>query len=171
MKKHGTAYVVSAFGLIAAFIVYQVWFSDTRKVLRRLREIEIALSVPAQEPEYGRLARIATLRHSLAEDLRVRAGATAPEVVSRDAVLGVIGAWRPPSGGLEVHFLDVQIKMNDDKTSAEVVMTVEVDRPDTSGSHAGGTTQETSAAAATLVKRNGEWVVTKAESRENPVKP
>src|SRR5262249_7769849 len=169
--RNGSVYVVAAFTLIAAFIVYQVWFSDTRKVLRRLREIEIALSAPAQEPEYARLARMARLRKWLAEDLRLRAGTTASEVVSRDAVLAVLGAWRPPPGGIEVHFLDVQIKIGDDKTSADVVMTIEVDRSEPNASGSSTAAQETSAASAMLVKRDGEWVVTTAESRENPVKP
>lgn len=149
MKTNGTVYVVAAFTLIAAFIVYQLWFSDTRRIFRRLREIEIALSVPAQETEAARLVRLASLRRSLAPSMQIQSAERHLQIRSRDEVLAVAGAWRAP---VDVHFLDVQIGVRDKDNAADVYLTMEISRQ--------GKDQETIPFAVTVGRQDGEWVVT-----------
>lgn len=166
MRLSGSAYVVAAAGVVVAFIVYQVWFNETRKVLRRLRDIEIALTAPPREADVARFARIARLRRYLASDMHFKAG-SASEITSREALMTIVAGWKPPETGIEVHFIDVQIRVEDDKTAALALMTVIVDGVE---ERTGDPTQDTSAATVTLRKQDGEWVVAAAEAREVPVR-
>ena len=166
MRLNGSAYVVAAAGIVVAFVVYQTWFNETRKVLRRLRDIEIALTAPPREADVPRFARIARLRRYLADDIRLKAG-SASDITSREALMTIVAGWKPPEAGIEVHFIDVQIRVEDDKSAALALMTVVVDGVE---ERTGNPTQDTSAATVTLRKQEGEWVVAAAEAREVPVR-
>ena len=164
MRKAGTAYVVIAFGLIAVYLGYQLWFNPARAVKRRLGEIAATLSIPANDTPIARVARMAQLRHYLAENVHVHDGTTGLDLSPRDVVLSVVGAWTPPRGGWDVQFVDAQIIVESD-TSARSNLTVEINGHDRV---TGEATLDTREAVVTLVKQDGEWVIRNAVSREMP---
>jgi len=76
--------------------------------------------------------------------------------------MGVIAGWTAPPGGWNVQFVDMQVAM-DSSNAARASMTVEVNGRDP---QTGQPTVDTYGANVTLAKREGEWVVTSAETRE-----
>src|SRR2546428_4949366 len=104
--KRTVAFVVA--GVLIGFFAYQWWTSPERAVKSRLRALAATLSVPAHDGDLGRVTRLTQLRHYFADEVRLRAGASGPEIASRDALLGMIGAFTPPPGGWTIEFVDVQ---------------------------------------------------------------
>jgi hypothetical protein len=126
------------------------------------------LSVPANEAELGRVARIAALRKAFAPDVRVAIGGSAspgaqvqPEIVGRDAMLGLVGRWVPPPGGVEVEFVDVQVTLDESGTNAQVYGTARA---------TSGTDERPVVDARELTvgfsKIDGDWVITSVRPEE-----
>jgi hypothetical protein len=164
VKPNGSVYVAVVFAILIGYFGYQWWYNPARAVKRRLGEVAAALSASADDTDMMRIRRLAQLRRYLADDIRVRPGLTAPEITSRDVVLAAIGNWRPPSGGGDIQFADVHIAMESD-SAARAYVTVELTVPD---GETGRPTIDARDATASLAKRNGEWVITAAESKEIP---
>ena len=161
MKANGSIYVAVVFAVLIGYFGYQWWLNPSRAVKHRLGEIAASLSVPADESDLARVARLAQLRRYLAEDLHVRVGAN-PEIASRDMALAAAGAWRPEPGSGDVHFADVQVFIESD-TTAHAYLSVELTSTNRESGHAVVDARD---AGVDLVKRDGEWVVTKAESKD-----
>src|SRR4029077_347808 len=166
VKANGSVYVAVVFAALVAYFSYQWWFNQTRAVKRRLGEVAAALSFPAEETDIGRVTRLAELRRYLADDIHVRAGASAPEVPSRDVALGIVGAFVPPAGGWDVGFADVQITQ-DSESTARADLSIEI----TTRTPQGQPSMDSQDAAVVLTKRDGEWVITSAETKRAPVPP
>jgi hypothetical protein len=164
MKPNGSVYAAVVFAVLIGYFGYQWWYNPARAVKRRLGEVAAALSASADDTDLTRIKRLAQLRRYLADDIRVRPGITAAEITSRDVVLAAIGSWRPPPGGGEIQFADVHITMESD-SAARAYVTVELTVPD---SATGRPSINAHDATASLAKRNGEWVITVAESKELP---
>ena len=167
MKTNGSVYVAAVFAVLVGYFTYQWWFNPARAVKRRLGEVAATLSVPAADSDVGRVTRLAQLRHYLAEDIHVRAGASGPEITSRDVAMAAVATWAPAPGGRDVQFVDVQITVDSD-TTARAYLTVEVTSPDRQTRQP---TVDAREAMVVLAKRNGEWVITDAESKETPTRP
>src|SRR5262245_61894772 len=167
MSSNGSKYVVAVFGLLAAYFVYVWWFSPARAVKRQLGRLAATLSMPGNEAEVARAARIAQLRHYLADDIHLTMGRADVEITSRDALLGAVAAMRPPASGWDVRFVDVQITV-DSETEAGAFMTVEVRSED---ALTGVRSLDAREARLTLANREGEWVITAAESPEPATPP
>jgi hypothetical protein len=167
MKANGSVYVSVVFAVLIGYFGYQWWFNPARAVKRRLGELAATLSVPAAGSDVGRVTRLAQLRHYLAEDIHVRAGSAGPDISSRDEVLAAIASWRPSPGGWDVQFVDVLITVDSD-TTARAYLTVEVTSPDRQTRQP---TVDAREASVVLAKRNGEWVITNAESKETLTRP
>ena len=167
MKTNGSVYVSVVFAVLIGYFGYQWWFNPARAVKRRLGEVAATLSVPAADSDIGRVTRLAQLRHYLAEDIHIRAGSAGPEITSRDVMLAAIASWTPSPGGWDVQFVDVQITVDSD-TTARAYLTVEVTSPDRQTRQPTVDAREASVA---LAKRNGEWVITNAESKETLTRP
>lgn len=161
----GSVYVAIVFAVLIGYFGYQWWFNPSRAVKLRLGEVAAALSVPEGETDIARLARLAQLRRYLADDLRVRAGAE--EIRSRDAALAVAGGWKPQPGSGDVRFADVQVFI-ESETAAHAYLAVELTSLDRESGHP---TVDSRDASVSLARRNGEWVVTEAESKESPSRP
>jgi hypothetical protein len=155
----GSVYVSLVLGLLVFYLSYQWWFNPSRALKRQMGEVAAVLSVPAGEPEMARIARVAQLRHHLADDIRIRAGSA--EISRRDAILGAVSAWKPPAGGIDVRFVDTQVFI-DSATTARAYMSVEVATPDPRGGQPTVDRQDTSVR---LEKREGQWVITTVESK------
>jgi hypothetical protein len=167
MKSNGSVYVAVVFTVLIGYFGYQWWFNPARAVKRRLGEVAAALSASADDTDISRITRLARLRGYLADDIHVRPGSAAPEITSRDVVLAAIGSWRPPPGGGDIHFADVNVAM-ESASSARAYVTVELTIPDR---ETGQATIDARDATASLAKRDGEWVITSAESKELPGPP
>ena len=162
MKTNGSVYVGVVFAALFAYFGYQWWFNPSRAVKHRLGEVAAALSVPESETDIARIARLARLRGYLADEVRLRAGAE--EITSRDTAVAIAAGWKPPPGSGDVHFADVQVFIESDAT-AHAYLAVEltrIDRP------TGQPTVDSLDASVGLARRNGEWVITAAESKQPP---
>ena len=165
MKSNGSIYVVVVFAALVGYFGYQWWFNPARAVKQRLGQVAGALSAPEGEADTARLARLARLRGYLAEDLRLHAGTQ--EISSRDAAVAIAAGWKPPPGSGDVHFADVQVFIESD-TAAHAYLAVELTSLDRESGHP---TVDSRDASVSLAKRDGEWVITTAESKEMPSPP
>jgi hypothetical protein len=165
MKTNGSVYVVVVFAALVGYFGYQWWFNPARAVKQRLGQVAGALSVPEGEDDIARAARLARLRGYLADDLRVHAGAQ--EIGSRDAAVAIAAGWKPAPGSGDVHFADVQVFV-ESETTAHAYLAVELTSLDRESGHP---TVDSRDASVSLAKRDGEWVITNAESKEMPSPP
>jgi hypothetical protein len=167
VKSNGSVYVGVVFAVLAGYFSYQWWFNPSRVVKHRLGEIAAALSVPPDESDTARAVRLARLRGYLGDDLHIRAGAR-PELTSRDMALAAAGAWRPAAGSGDVHFADVQVFIESD-SAAHAYLSVELDNLDRAS---GQRVIDARDASVDLAKRDGEWMITKVESKDpTPIRP
>ncbi len=128
--------------LLAIVLGYRWWTSDERAIKKQLAAIAESLTVAPDEGSLGPVTRVATLRRTLAPDVRVSAGppstgsdaagAGAHTLAGRDAVLGAASRWAPP-GGVTVDFVNVRIEVSDDRGSAHVSCTATMTSPGASG--------------------------------------
>ena len=162
MKSNGSLYVAVVFAALFGYFGYQWWFNPSRAVKQRLGEVAAALSVPENEADIARIARLAQLRRYLAEDLRVKAGNE--EIRSRDAALALAGSWKPAPGSGDVHFADVQVFI-ESESAAHAYLGVEVTSLDRESGHSVVDTRDFSVS---LTKQKGDWVITEAESKQPP---
>jgi hypothetical protein len=167
MRTNGSVYVAAVFTLLVGYFAYQWWFNPSRAVKRRLGEVAAALSATSAEGEVDRLARLARLRRFLAPDIRVRAGDPPYDIASRDAVLALVGGFRPATDSFEVRFTDAQVFV-DAESAAHAYMTVEVLTPDR---QSGQPTIDSRYASVGLAKVDREWLITTAELKPNPTRP
>ena len=114
-----------------ALLVLGCGGGDERAIRSRMDAIAQSLTVPANDGELDRVARMASLRHALAENIQVSAGvasnpgARMQELVGRDAVLGLAARWAPPAGGVTVEFVDVQVTLDGSGATAQVYCTAQ----------------------------------------------
>jgi len=156
MKIAGT--ILFALLLVGGWL----WLNgDERAIRRRLDDIAASVSVPAHDSDFGRLARIAQLRHDVSEDVRIGDGEH--EVASRELVLAALSRWTPPPGGAAVEFVDVHVTVAPDHAAATSHLTAKV------------TTRERAEGAPTVDAREmtvgfrkiaGEWMVSDARTVE-----
>lgn len=137
-------------------------------IRERIGTIAETLSVAADEGDLGRVARLAALRTVFAPDVRVstggaaRPGAQVPaEIVGRDAMLGLIGRWVPPPGGVEVEFVDVQVTLDESGAIAQVYCTAKA----TSGTDAQPVVDARELTVG-FSKIDGDWVITSVRPEE-----
>jgi hypothetical protein len=98
--------------------------------------------------------------------VRVRVGSQ--EVATRDALLAMLGRWRPPPGGAVVEFVDAEVTLAQDRRSAEVSLTATVSSRD---ARTGEPIVDAREARVALAKRDGEWVLTLVESADTLERP
>jgi hypothetical protein len=166
MTSNGSRYVVAVFAVLIGYFVYQWWFNPARAIKQRLGELAAALSVPAPDSDIARLERVAQLRRYLAADVRVEVDDRDP-ITSRDAAIAIVSGLRPASGGVDVHFVDAQVTVLS-STDSRAYLTVELATPDR---QTGQRTVDSRDAVLTLAKRDGDWVITSAESKTAPPRP
>jgi hypothetical protein len=166
MKANGSVYVSVVFAALIGYFSYQWWFNPHRIVKRRLGELAATLTVPANESDLARVARLARLRQYLADDVRVRAGRSGPELSSRDAVMAAAVGWTP-AGGSNVDFVDVDVKV-DSNDAARAYVTVDMTTRD---SGTGERTLDSREAQLSIAYRDGEWVVSEADVKDPPQRP
>jgi hypothetical protein len=162
MKANGSVYVALVFAALIGYFGYQWWFNPARAAKQRLGEVAFVLSVPENETDIARVGRLAQLRKYLDEDLRLKIGGE--EIRSRDAALGIAAGWKPPAGSGDVHFADVQLFIESD-TAAHAYLAVELASLDKESGHP---TVDSRDASVSMARKNGEWVITAAESKEMP---
>jgi hypothetical protein len=168
MKSSGSVYVAVVAAVLAGYFTYQWWFNPYRAIKRQLGELAATLSAPADRGDVDRLARVASLHHYFAPDVRVKmgptssTGSTGPELTSRDALVGAVAAWNPSASGWNVDFVDIQITLDSDST-ARAFLTVVLT---TSDPATGQPVVDSRDAMAGLAEREGVWVITTAEPVE-----
>jgi hypothetical protein len=78
--------------------------------------------------------------------------------------VAMAAGWRPQTGSGDVHFADVQVFV-ESETAAHAYLAVELTNLD---AKSGQPTVDSVDANVNLAKRNGEWVITDAESKQRP---
>ncbi len=164
MRQNGSVYVSAVFLALAGYFVYQWWFNPNRIVKARLGAIAETLSVPPHEPSIARLTRLARLRTLATVDLHVRIGRSGPDLASRDAVLGALGALAPSPEGWNVDFVDSDVRVDREDT-ARAFVTAEVSTRDQA---TGQQSLDSRDVTLSFVKQDGEWLVRDAEVRDLP---
>jgi hypothetical protein len=165
MKSNGSVYVALVFAALIGYFGYQWWFNPARAAKQRLGQVAFTLSVPEHETDIARIGRLAQLRKYLDEDLRLKIAAE--EIRSRDAAIGIVAGWKPAAGSGDVHFADVQLFIESD-TAAHAYLAVELTSLDRESGHS---TVDSRDASVSMAKKDGEWVITAAESKEMPGRP
>jgi len=166
MKSNGSIYVAVVIAALAGYFTYQWWFNPARAIKRRLGEVAAALSVPAPDSDIARIERLAQLRNFLADDVRIEFRGAQP-IETRDAVLAIVGSFRPAPGGVDVNFIDTQVNV-ESAAQGRAYLTVEVTTPDR---QTGERTVDRRDATVTLVRRADQWVITNAELTQPPPRP
>ena len=168
MRTNGSLYVSVVVALLVAYFSYQWWYNPRRAIKRQLGELAATLSVPADSRgDLDRLARLARLRHYFAPDVHISLGPSRPELTSRDVLVGAVAAWKPPAGGWNVSFVDVQISLDSDAT-ARAYMTVEINSFDP---RTGQPAYDAREVTVGMAEQEGEWVITTAEPVETLQRP
>jgi hypothetical protein len=164
VKTNGSIYVAAVFAALIGYFVYQWWFNPNRIVKARLGEIASAVSIPPNEREIDRLARLARLRRLATNDVHLKVGKTGPDLQSLDAVLAAIGTVTAPPGGWNVDFVDADVRVNaDDTARAYATADVTTKDPET-----GRQTLDSRDVVLSFAKSDGEWLVREAEVKELP---
>jgi hypothetical protein len=145
--------------LVAVF-AYRWWRGEERVVRARLDHLAQALSPPAGGGGLAIVGRIAELRTYFAPDVTVRAGGQ--EVVSRDALLALLGRWEPPAKGFRVEFVDVGVTLGE-SDRADVTLTAMITNTDAASSEPIVDARE---AHLTMRKLDGEWVLATVETTD-----
>ena len=148
-------------GVAVVFAVYLWWPTDEARVKSRLSALGAALSAPAHEQELGRVARLAQIRSFLAEDIHVRVADQ--DITPRDMLLAFVSRWTPPPAGALVE-LSVDRLTFDANGAARMHVTMNVTARDGAERD-----RDTRNADVVMAKRNGDWVITNAET-EDPVR-
>jgi hypothetical protein len=164
MKQNGSIYVSLVVVAVVGYFTYQWWFNPSRAVKQQLGELAAVLSAPEGEADVERVARLARLRRFFSQDVHARQGAGAPEIATREALIGVIANWPVPPGGRDVQFVDVQIAM-DSSMTAHAFLTVEVTRRDERTHQPVADSRD---ARVQLALEADAWVITGAEPYEPP---
>jgi hypothetical protein len=143
------------------------WTSPERIINARLDELAAVISVPASEGDVARVARVASLRGYLAPDIRL--AAAGQQIVSREAVIGMIGRFTAPPGGLEFDFVDPAVTIDPaDRNRALVHLTVTVASLD---QRTGERVIDAAEADVTMELREGDWVIAAVEATETLRRP
>ncbi|MQA30676.1 MAG: hypothetical protein GEU82_12710 [Luteitalea sp.] len=159
----GTAIASLLFALLAAGIVYRYYPDDERDVRRHLVHLAEALSLTGAENEVARMTRVAVLREYFAPDVRVIADGH--EIVSRDAVVGLLSGWPAPAGGFSVDYAGETIELSEDRSTARIGLTARVVSKDIT---TGESVVDAREMALTMAKVQGDWVITTAETLDRP---
>lgn len=142
----------AAVALAAAALIF--WPTDARAVRQTLAAAADAVSVPAGEGDFQRVARAASLAKRLAKDVVVQAGPEGPSIHGRDTVVGLAALLRtagPVTVTLDV--VDLTIDGAADRATATAVGHVSGSEP--------GELESVDAAELTLelAKIDGAWLI------------
>jgi hypothetical protein len=151
--------------LLIGAALFKWWPSDERAVRRQLDAVADTLTMPPDDSDLSRVARLAELRGYLAPD--VRAHFADRDLTSRDALLALVEGWRLPPGGVFVEFDDEKLTLPGDDT-ADVHLTAKITARD---AQTGEPAADAHDAEVRLAKREGDWVITSVESLETPRLP
>lgn len=158
--------IIAALLVVVGLRAFQYWRGEERIIAARLDALAETLSPPAgTSGEMAMLGRIVQLRKHFAPDVHLRFGTQ--EIVSRDALLGLLGSWQPPGPGFSIEFVDVAVTLEDPST-ALVALTAKVS---SRAAEAGDPIVDAREATVTMKKLDGEWVVAGVESTETLQRP
>jgi hypothetical protein len=106
--------------IVAAATALAGWLfpSEERQIRSRLEELAKTASIPPDEQELGRIARLGRLGRLLTDDVSLEGGAPLDRVSGRDAVLGLAAQVQRYTGGLHVVLQDVTVTVDDNRHSA-----------------------------------------------------
>jgi hypothetical protein len=160
-RKHsGTAVAAVILAAMLSGLVYRYWPSEERSIRRHLNNLAEALSLPYADNEVASITRFAALREYFHPDVRIRVDGH--EIMSREALIRVLTAWRPPPGGVVVELSNVRVAVADDDRTAriDVVASATTKNPD-----ARSETVDSRAFSLAMTKADGDWVISSAEAR------
>jgi hypothetical protein len=83
---------------------------------------------------------------------------------SRDEAIGAAAGWKTPSGGGNVAFADVDVRVNSDGT-ARAFATAEMTTPDP---QTGQQVLDSREVAFSFGKKGGDWLIGEAEVKDPP---
>ena len=158
MKRPLALGIVVIAVLAAAYVGYRVlWPSQEDQLRGALAALAATVSVPEQEGDLPRLARVQQAKNYLVEDLLVEVE-DGPVMGGREAVLGALAAAKV-RGPARVRFTDVSVRLQGDERSASVTATVEIEQPDP---RSGTPSVDAREVDMTWVRPDNSWVLQRA---------
>jgi hypothetical protein len=152
----GTIVLAGVLIVLVAAIGYVLWPNEPRIIRARLADVASILTVPAHEADLPRMERVAHLRDYLSPDVHIRYGSQ--EATTRDMVLGALVQWGRFPDGVKVEFVDVQVTLDPARPdAASAYLTAKI---------TGRDSVDAREADVRLMRVDGKWVVTGAETRE-----
>lgn len=157
--RSGTSVAAVIFTMMIAGVLYRYWPNEERDIRRHLSNLAEALSIPTTDNEVERITRFAALREYFSSDVRVRIDQR--EVVTRDALIGLLRDAQPPPGGIKVEFADVVVTLAPDSRQAMIQLTAKVvtTEPGTTNS-----VVDARSANVVMTTLDGDWVIASAEA-------
>jgi hypothetical protein len=162
LKRDFSGTAVAAIVLLAMLsgLVYRYWPSEERSIRRHLSNLAAALSLPDSDREVATITRFAAIREYFHPDVRIVLDER--EILSREALMGLLAQWRPPPGGVVVDVLDVRVAFAADELTAKVDLNAGASWRD-------GVTREKTmdrrTFALAMTKASGDWVISTANGR------
>lgn len=149
--------------IIVVIIAAAGWFGwrwlfpdDEAQIRALLERIEESVgSGAATEGEVARIARAAGIRSALDPQITVDAGPPFSKITGRDALIGTVARMNSTVRDLDVQFVDVQITLEPDGTTARAYMTAEARYQGAQGERG----LEARELDVTFRKLEGDWVV------------
>jgi hypothetical protein len=158
----GKPIAILLFVIFIGVALVKWWPNDTRDIRRQLDALADVLSVPPTESDVSRLARLSDLRSYFTPEAHIRL--TEVDIPSRDALVALAQRWTAPPGGVYVEFSDEKMTWPA-ANQAHVELTASLSRRDPT---TGETDKEDRPASFDFAKRDGDWLITAAESLESP---
>lgn len=146
---------------IAAVAAWWTWPSETRRIRARLDALAAAISTPPQEPDVGRMARLASLARGLHPDVAVVLQEGAAPIVGREAVLALATRAIPGLGPMRVTVDNMDAIVDASAGQATAVVLVSTSRLGQDGASA--EPPDSHEVQLTLVRVDGEWLVMRVE--------
>ena len=120
MNRRAIAGVVA---LLLALLAFWYWPTDRRRIIAAGRELARVASIPAGEPDLGRITRAAALSRLLAPGVRLVGPTGRVAIDGREPALGLATRLRPPRG-LTVSIEDLDPSFAEDGRTATSRTTV-----------------------------------------------
>lgn len=111
---------------VTAGVLWLLWPTEARRVRARVEAVAHAASVPADESELLRVARIASLARALAPDVLLEEPDGTLSIAGREAVVGLASRLATPSGPTSIELANVDVSIDAAGTGAAVTATVRV---------------------------------------------
>lgn len=146
--------------VVAAVCLVVAWQRWTTSEERAIRTRLLGLASDLNGPDAGAasLLRAARFGDYFTDDVVVELGEGSPPIIGRATLVGMAARLERRTTAARLKFDDIDVRLRDDRTAADVGLTASFMREDGTG----GDAVDAREFALQLVKRDGQWRVARA---------